>query len=164
MWPILDPKAPTELGGFPEKNMQNLAKKLAPRPFPRRKGKMGWSQDTPLRGRKMGFSQTSITFCRCNQFWIVKVHCDRGKILYNIFENRPKIQLLVRFIGYQTKAVKRGGSSLGARTWDLKGLGGNWKRHPKGENDAAYGPLGQKGQEKWGWQFSFFLPVHYYIL
>ena len=44
------------IGVHSRKNMQNLAQKLAPSPVPRQKGYMGWSKETLLRGREMGFS------------------------------------------------------------------------------------------------------------
>ena len=50
--PVLVPR----VGVLPRKNMSNSAQKLAPSPFPRQKGEIGWSRDTPLKGREMGFS------------------------------------------------------------------------------------------------------------
>ena len=123
MWPILDPRAPTESGGFPEKNMQNSAKNIAPSPFPRQKDETGRFWETLLRGREMGFSWTVITFCRPNGFQIWDVRCDRGKILYKICENQPKIPLLTRFIGYRPKTVKMAGSSPGGQELGPRGPG-----------------------------------------
>ena len=111
------------IGGFPKKNMQNSAKNIAPSQFPWQKDKTGWSWETPLRGREMGFSWTVITFCRPNGFQIWDVRCDRGKILYKICENQPKIPLLTRFIGYRPKTVKKAGSSPGGQELGPRGPG-----------------------------------------
>ena len=56
MRPIWDLKAPTELGRFSEKNIRNLAKKLAPSCFPGKKVNQVDPRKPILEGGKMVFS------------------------------------------------------------------------------------------------------------
>ena len=69
----------------------------------------------------MGFSQTSITFCRGNIFLIRKVRCDWGEILYEICENQPKIPILSCISDVEAKNSPNREVQLGAaRVRDIR--------------------------------------------
>ena len=70
---------------------------------------------------EMGFLWTSITFCRGDEFWIWKVRCDQGKILYKICENEPKIPVFTTISDVRGKPVCKGEMAKG-------GQGGRRKR------------------------------------